>query len=174
MLRGLGCISPRNLPTPARGRGFFCYLSSPSALEGGMPWGPECFCLLMVYLKGPERKRNRNTRLARSLQPAVFLGGKNQHTVPWLWSSADLGTGLQAGDPLALRVSSPVASCTLWTAEEDPLGEPGWEWDAPTSAVISRGAQPSAARKPTQLPLLPRRLQFGFNHVLVITGLQPS
>lgn len=81
------------------------------------------------------------------------MGGKNQHAVPWLWSSAALGMGLQAGDPLALQVSSPAASRTLRMVEEDLLGEPGWEQDAPTSAAISQGAQSSAARKPTQPPL---------------------
>lgn len=51
--------------------------------------------------------------------------------------------GLQAGDPLALQVSSPAASCTLWMAEEDPLSEPGWEQDAPTSTAFL--SEPSPA-----------------------------
>ena len=118
-----------------------------------MPCGAECFCLLMVYLKVPEKKKEIETQVWRDPSDRLVfrMGRKNQHAVAWLRSSAALGMGLQAGDPLALQISSPTASCALQMAEEDPLGEPGWEQDAPASAVISRGAQPSAARKPTQL-----------------------
>lgn len=149
MLLGQGCISPCDLPTPAQGS-LFCYLSLPSVQEAGMPWGAECLCLLMAYLKGPERKKKQKCTsgvFPPSLPTGRFfwMRGKNQHTAPLLITA--LGMGLQAEDLLALKVSSPKASSTFYMAEEDQR----WEQNSLNSTV---GPQSSNAPiKPTQLSL---------------------
>lgn len=148
MLLGQGCISPLDLPTPAQGS-LFCYLPLPSVQEAGMPWGAECFCLLMAYLKGPERKKKQ--KCTSGVFPPILptgrfcrMRGKSQHTPPWFTTA--LGMGLQAGDLLALRVSSPKASSTLCMAEENQ------RWEQNSLNSIHR-SQPRAQIKPTQLSL---------------------
>lgn len=93
-----------------------CFAISPCHLckEAGMPWGADCFCLLMAYLKGPERKKKQKCTSGQCSLPSFQTGeffwtrGKNQHTAPWLITA--LGMGLQAENLLALRVSCPKAS----------------------------------------------------------------
>lgn len=128
-----------------------CFAISPlpSVQEAGMPWGAECFCLLMAYLKGPERKKKQ--KCTSGVFPPILptgrfcrMRGKSQHTPPWFTTA--LGMGLQAGDLLALRVSSPKASSTLCMAEENQ------RWEQNSLNSIHR-SQPRAQIKPTQLSL---------------------
>lgn len=122
MLLGRGCISPCDLPTPAQGS-FFCYLSLPSVHEAGMPWGAECFCLLMAYLKGPERKKKQKNIWCVPSHPSNWQIFLDEREEPAQGSMVHHSLGHGAEGLLALKVSSPKASSTLCMAEEDQRRE---------------------------------------------------
>lgn len=172
MLLGWGCISPRDLPTPAQGS-FFCYLSLPSVQEAGMPWGAECFCLLMAYLKGPERKEKQ--KCTSGMFPPTpptgrFFGmrGKNQHTAPWFITASGMGaSGRRPLGPEGLLSQSIKHSLHGRGISEMGAGLSNLHCDS------SKEPSPALQLSPPSSVLQHSRLQLGFNHVLVITGLQP-
>lgn len=159
MLLGRGCISPHDLPTPAQGR-FFCYLCLPSVQEAGVPRGAECFCLLMAYLKGPERKKKPEVHIwqvpSHPSNWQVFLDEREEPTHSSRGHHS-LGYGASGRRPLGPEGLPKQQALFVWqnqTREGSRMLQPPL-W-------FLRGAQPDATVKPTQLSRATQKISAWF------------